>query len=355
MTRSAATLKTLPPAHGEHRKTGAERPTASPWDTAPNEAAQGAMGGAAGTLPLELNANRRCSSFNTMTLRWLYALKGKCPEWYAQWEQSPVRLQETAPGSVAGSNPSRADDFSLFCQQHRRLATLVDALAHAATHEKEMLQRLERVLIAHFPSDDAWRSAIHHRTGLLRARQTTRKHGAAYLPRILAERRQALVLIRGKKGTWHTRKGVPAEQGLKRGGAHRSAFLQELMRIPSLTRIEVPLAMDFTGAETVAAEVRKALASRQQMAVAARKEKRTWALALRRIQSMGLKGCFDAASQTVIVDPRHMDSMKHEICHWLLEHGVEGPRQASQTQVHEQQVHTLMQDFFASAPRKRRG
>lgn len=294
---------------------------------------------------------------NPTTFRWLYALKDLCPEWTAQWECLTARgVTDLANDLAEDDSPSHADDFALFCQQHQRLATLVDALAHAHTQGEAMLQRLERVLIAQFPLDKAWRDAIQHRTSLLRARQKSRKHGAAYLPRILAERRNALVLVREKDGIWRTRKGAPAEQGLKQSGAARRAFLQALMRIPSLTRIEIPLTMDFTGAEAIAADVRRALASRHSMAVAARKANRTWALALRRIQSMGLKGCFDAASQTVIVDPRHLDSLKHEICHWLLEHGVDVPRTGEHIQAHEQQVHALMQELFSgSAPRTRSG
>lgn len=243
------------------------------------------------------------------TLRWLYDLMEQCPNWKAQWTK---RLQ-------SGQEPT----LVTFLDSYHHLASLIDAMPHAHAAGGSAFQSMERVLVAQFPIDPAWKNAIRHRAGLIRSKDKSRKHGSAYLPRILAERRNAVVLIRNKAGDWHSQKSAKASQVLRQSSDDRRAFLESLMGISSLQRIEIPQHMDFAGAAAIAIEVKHALATQTQVAMAARKHGRTWGLALRRIQSMGLNGCFDAASQTVIVDPRHLESMKHEVCHWLLEHGIE--------------------------------
>lgn len=274
---------------------------------------------------------------SSLTLRWMYALMAHCPGWKSQWERR-----------VAGD---QASDLDLFCSYHHRIAALVDALPHAPSVNALALQSLERVLLAQFPTDDAWRKAIRHRVGLVRARGKTRKHSGVYWPRILAERRSALVLKRQPDGAWASRKGAAAVQVLAQSGADRRHFLQTLMEIPGLQRIEIPLFMDFKGAPAVAIEIKRALASRTTLAMAARKEGRTWNLALRRIRSMGLNGCFDAAGQTVIVDPRHVESMKHEVSHWLLGHGV-GRSGAGEMEQKEKEVEALLKRLFRASAHK---
>lgn len=243
------------------------------------------------------------------TLRWLYDLMDQCPNWKAQWTK---RLH-------GGQDPT----LVTFFESYHHLASLVDAMPHAHDAGDSAFQSMERVLVAQFPIDPAWKNAIRHRAGLIRSKDKSRKHGAAYLPRILAERRNAVVLIRNHEGVWHSQKNAKASQVLRQSSDVRREFLETLMNIPSLQRIEIPQHMDFSGAAPIAIEVKHALATQTKVAMAARKQGRTWGLALRRIQSMGLNGCFDAASQTVIVDPRHLESMKHEVCHWLLNHGIE--------------------------------
>ena len=43
-------------------------------------------------------------------------------------------------------------------------------------------------------------------------------------------------------------------------------------------------------------------------------------MAIRRIKRLGARGLYDQASQTVIVDPRHPETLLHELAHWALEH-----------------------------------
>ena len=104
--------------------------------------------------------------------------------------------------------------------------------------------------------------------------------------------------------------------------------------------------MDYTGAAKVAHEVQQALTGSNRVVVRARNEGRTWSLAIRRIQSMGLHGCFDVATQTVIVDPRHIQTLKHELCHWLLGHEVE-VFDTQQLEAREKEVDGLMKRLFS--------
>lgn len=268
------------------------------------------------------------------TLRWLQELMGQCPNWQAQWLKRLHGKQDLT---------SKA-----FFQHYHYLAQLIDAMPVAYAVSTSALKNLEQVLVAQFPMDPAWKNAVRHRSGMIRSKDKPRKHGAAYLPRILAERRNAVVIIRNPEGEWQSQKSVKAAQILFQSGQERRAFLETLMSIPSLKRIEIPAIMDFTGAAAVAAEVRDALAGQNQATTDARKIGRNWNLALRRIRSMGLNGCFDSATQTVIVDPRHMESMKHEVCHWLLDHGTEAHTE-KRFSYREGEAENLEKELFTSS------
>lgn len=287
------------------------------------------------TESLDQKENSNVNPALRPTLRWLYELMVHCPNWKAQWFK---RLN-------GGQQPTSLTFFN----HYQHLASLIDAMPHAQAMGGSALESIERVLVAQFPLDPAWKQAIRHRAGLSRSKEKSRKHGAAYLPRILAARRNAVVLIRNELGAWQSQKNAKASQVLEKSGEARRAFLETLMGIPSLVRIEIPTQMDFTGAASIATEVQQALATQVNVAQTAKKEGRSWSLALRRIQSMGLKGCFDSASQTVIVDPRHLQSLKHEVCHWLLDHGID-THDRKNFLTREREVETLTEKLFPDNP-----
>lgn len=302
------------------------------------------------------------------TLNSLWELYPRCPRWQAKWEAAVAGVSRKDRTSYRGYTITRTKDGvsvsmpgagawatrvimgevapkALFGACHADLALMVDTLAHARNKDVKMLAGLEKVLLAQFPGDAAWEQAIRHRVGMLRATGKCRKHDAAIYPRILAERRNALVLIKGHKGQWETKKGSSVDRVLLASGADRRKALFVLMGLPGLRRIELPTNLNFEQMLVVAEKLSVALKGRHPLVVSARKGERQWSLAVRRIQSMGLNGCFDAASQAIIVDPRHLDSACHELCHWLIGHDVAAPNVGDMRKI-ERQVHRLEDCLF---------
>lgn len=266
------------------------------------------------------------------TMRWLYDLRPKCPSWTRQWERK------------VGRDNLQSED--LFFRHHQNIAVLVDALPQAQRNSgQEALACLEKVLLGQFPADPVWKNAIRHRVGLVKSHGKDRKHSAAISPRILAPRRNATLLVRDPVDGWKTSKGSPISKVLSHSHPTRRQFIEKLCQLPGLVSIELPLSMDYKSSPELAQQVKRALMGSTQEVVRAREEGRTWSLAIRRIQSMGINGCFDVASQTIIVDPRSLQSIKHELCHWLLGHEVE-VLDARRLEVREAEVDELMERLF---------
>lgn len=298
-------------------------------------------------------------------LEWLFNLHTSCPVWLSDWERALEELSNTGRSTYRGRDLEATNDGTrisplpdssfnkkgvtapnlhcLFCCCHADISAMVNAMGKPETHS-EFRASLKDILLTQFPHDKAWTKAIRHKFGIINAKEKRRAHDSAIYPRILAERRHSLVLIK-QNGEWKTRKGMPLESVLSNSHDHRKTFINLMVRMPGLTRIEIPTNMDFEAAIPPAEQTLKALLSRNHTAARARRMKLEWEFAIRRIRGMGLKGCFDPATQSVIVDPRHMDTLRHEICHWLLGHEI-GRQSKSARQKAEEEVHALMKKLF---------
>ena len=197
----------------------------------------------------------------------------------------------------------------LFAQCHQRLAALWDVFVKI----KGQCPMLRQSLLSVWRTDKVWCQTIR---SLHTADVSTR-----YLPRLLSERKHALVLHK-TNDEWRTRKNRPAKQVINASLDDKRQALEMLMDLPLLRKIEIPKVFDYDQLLPVLNTLKNGLKSTYAIDHALAAKCTPWSLAFRRVQGMGFKGCFDAASQTIIVDPRHMNTLLHEFCHWLLGHDI---------------------------------
>ena len=281
-----------------------------------------------------------------------YNLFERCPTWRLAWTRalsslfgsgtSQYRtfvLSQTDDRVIGTQNGARMfvvnrnDHHTLFEHCHHDLLSLLRVFSNMPAKSSQ----IEQALVWHWPVDQAWKDAI---ASIAPSVSSSSFVSARYLPRLLSERKHATI-VEQTNNTWKTKKGVALEKMLRRSSENKRNTLEMLMDLPKIASIEFSSSLDFDCLMPIANTLTKGLAT--QRAKKLWKHNTSWSLAFRRIQGMGLKGCFDAASQTIIVDPRHVDTLIHEVCHWLLGHEV-NTRQGQR--VEEQQVDKLIHQVF---------
>ena len=253
-------------------------------------------------------------------------------------EQNQIRPAPFGGSTGVVLSPSNPD---LFLTVHSDLVGLVSSLPGAA-REGGMSLVLE-ILLGQWPNEQAWTKAVRHRAAMIKTGMTPKEVGRGW-ERILRERKSSLVLAKRPSGEWRTRKDGSLKQVLESSTLSRQKAIKALIRLPGMVSLEMPRQLRFTVVLKVARSLRKVLRSDHPLVTQALSSGRTWGLAVRTIHSLGVKGCFDPATQTVIVDPRHLDTAIHELCHWLLGHE---PQWASQEsfQRAESEVDALLKDL----------
>lgn len=276
----------------------------------------------------------------------------RCPTWRMAWtrvlsslsrsgasQYRTFELSQTGDCVMGAQNGVRVfvvnsgDHRTLFERCHHDLLSLLQVFANMPAKSS----KIEQVLLWHWPIDQAWKDAI---ASVAPPVYSSTFVSARYLPRLLSERKHATI-VEQTNNTWKTKKGVALEKMLRLSSENKRHTLEMLMGLPKIAAIEFSSSLDFDCLMPIANTLTKGLAT--QRAKKLWKHNPSWSLAFRRIQGMGLKGCFDAASQTIIVDPRHVDTLIHEVCHWLLGHEV-NTRQGQR--VEEQQVDKLIHQVF---------
>ena len=289
----------------------------------------------------------------------------QCPGWKSKWRRMIEGLQNGKNSDYRHFNfvvqikfitvTSRQNQsvfsinidwnqFDLFIKCHSDILFLLET--YYKTKKMSLTSHfLKSALLTQWPTDSAWHNFVKSDTCLSLAFNTPFSH--RYLPRLLAERKQALVLI-FNDNKWCDKNGAALKDVLKISKIERQKVIRLLTNIPTLTQIELPNFLtlsDYSRLLSVLRKVKKGLKSEHHLITQAVADGKKWKLAFRRIQGMGFNGVFDSVMQTVIVDPRHMESITHELCHWLLGHGdnlVE--RQNNQNK--EMDVHILETKLF---------
>lgn len=282
-------------------------------------------------------AGRRAHSRHVS--QWLIATYNRCPVWQRSWGLALAQLRSSGKAIYRGRPVTRADlladcakaypsqvpylnqEQALFLGAHLNLISLVNCLSQDIPEEQREL--VGRLLLAS-NSDQAWERAVRHRIKMLGVAKS-RSHGSPTnvggLSRALFTRKDSHVFLRTHQG-WQTRKGSAMSRVLATSAPTRRRALSLLIRLPGLVSIELPREMKFSVLLRVARQIKADLSSGHPLVEKAMQERREWNLAVRRIQFSGLQGLFDPATQTLIVDPRHLCAIRHELCHWLLGHDV---------------------------------
>lgn len=221
------------------------------------------------------------------------------------------------------------------------IVKLVNALPTLARDNPDLFEASTRLLLAQ-SQDPAWQGILKRRLAVIRRavegpRPNLRGEALAFFVR-----NDAWI---GKKdlvsGQWMIHDGRHLEKFIQHGNWGRKLLWSSLIKMPCLTRTELPTKhLGHESWATAVAQAGQFLNSNQREVRQALCSGRTWGLAIRRIKRLGLRGLFDPDTQTVIVDPRHPDTLLHELAHWVLNHNHRfEPIQA------ERQVHALLEKF----------
>lgn len=302
---------------------------------------------------------------------WLWAVHKRCPTWRRQWQDAINLLRQTRSSNYRGHTIQVDESMGsfkvgaangmgpyalmfwydesmrpLFMACHADIIAMVSVLAGAARENDPIFQPLVQRLSLLFPDDPAWGKALRHRLGAINAAARRSKVQMKGFQQLLAERHDSMVLVR-QGDSWMMRNGAPVARTLNSSRPIRRQAIETLLSLPGLQRMEMPRLLNFDVVAKIASHLQRAMLGNHPLVVQAIAEGRTWNLAIRRIQSLGLNGCYDAATHTVIVDPRHLNSMHHEVCHWLLGHGVT-PKEPGLLKQQEQEVERIEQELFWS-------
>lgn len=222
---------------------------------------------------------------------------------------------------------------------------LINALPTLAREQPELYQASANLLLAQSP-DKAWQGAMNVRLALVRrAVEGKLTSGLKGDQLALHRRKDTWVGTKTQRGVWTLSDGRDLAAFVKRGLDDRGGFWNTITALPGIIEVETPTKHMGYGAWGEVVKKAHILLDSQHPAVRqAKGEARTWKLAIRRIKRLGARGLYDQATQTVIVDPRHPETLLHELAHWILGHGhLTGHRQG------ELEVGELLEWFEAES------
>lgn len=212
------------------------------------------------------------------------------------------------------------------------LTALLDSLPGLA-RENESLYKASVTLLRVQSKDGAWRPALNRRLALVR-RAAQNQPRPSCDAAILAPRKDVWLATKNSKGVWVMSDGRTLSKFRTDGPDHRSALWHAATKLPGLVGVEIPTKHLGRLAWTEAFLRAQAwLDTDHPLIKAARATGNTWRLALRRTEKYGIRGLFDPATQTVVVDPRHPETLTHELAHWVLGHSVSTPAVQAEREV----------------------
>lgn len=206
----------------------------------------------------------------------------------------------------------------------RAIVELVNALPTLARDKPDLFEASVKLLLAQ-SSASIWQSAINRRIAVVRratemARPGLRGDALAFVVRNDAWRAQR----NPSDGSWHIQDGRSLDKFIQHGGEGRRRLWTALADTPCLDGVELPtkhLGQEaWAGAVIEAKHFLEADHPKIRNAVDSGK---VWRLAIRRIKRLRVRGLFDPDTQTVIVDPRHPETLLHEVAHWVCGHNYQ--------------------------------
>lgn len=271
-----------------------------------------------------------------------------CPTWMLTWKRVITSLTKNTPCCYRSWTLTSTNNMVTGVLRGERSFTVAinDPLLFLYCHEdlhrvwnvyfkNPKNQLVKKLLLHQWPADPVWKQEIE----TIEQNFTQFSISSRYLPRLLAERKQALILYK-QQNCWVNRNGTEFKNLLNKNSKTKQKTLLLLTQLPLLEKIEIPPYLDWNTLSSIVCDLLKGL--KKPLIQDLLKGHKHWSLAFRRIEGMGFKGCFDAASQTVIVDPRHLDTLKHEVCHWILGHDIDTYSVLDK----EKEVEQLLQTIF---------
>lgn len=220
------------------------------------------------------------------------------------------------------------------------IVNLVDSLPTLARDKPDLFEASAKLLLAQ-SHEKPWQNAMKWRLAIVRRTASGSRTEVCGEALAFKPRNDAWIGTKDASlGQWSIQDGRSLATFLRHGDDGRRALWNTLVALPSLTKIELPT--KHLGQEAWAEAASKAgkfLQSNHLEVQQALYSGRTWGLAVRRIKRLGLRGLFDPDTQTVIVDPRHPETLSHELAHWVLGHHYRtDPLKA------EKEVHVLLKE-----------
>lgn len=218
----------------------------------------------------------------------------------------------------------------------RAIVKLVNALPTLGRESPDLFEASAKLLLAQ-NDEAAWQGAMKRRLAIVRRALEGPRPNLSGGALAFVVRNDAWVGLQSPTGgDWVIHDGRSLDRFIQHGGQGRMLLWKSLIRLPALTRIEVPA--KHLGQEAwaqVATEAYRFFEADHPKVRQALQSGRTWGLAIRRIKRLGLRGLFDPDTQTIIVDPRHPPTLLHELAHWVLGHTHRTDPVRAEHEVHE--------------------
>ena len=269
---------------------------------------------------------------------WLFSVHQKCPVWRAQFRRFYQNLCQDKKATyrhfavflsgqhsfiVEGQkgNASHLTQRNLFWALHGDIEDLLKALSQ---DENTVSLEVAQSLLSSLWPDKAWKVALVQRVGAIRGAKNRKERVFSTLRPLVFARRTDSLLLQRKNNTWHTEKGTKLESIIKRSRYSKAEALKVLSQLPGLSSMEIPKGkLKWSYILREAKNLRRALRSKNAYVKTFLAQENEWHVAFRRLHKMGLNGCFDCVTNTIIVDPRSFETLKHEFCHMVLGHNLE--------------------------------
>lgn len=216
------------------------------------------------------------------------------------------------------------------------IVDLVESLPTLARNKPDLFVASAELLKAQSP-DPRWLRAMNLRLAVvIRAVELKRESLGGDLLAIRPRKDAWVGTKKRHTGQWAMQDGRDLPTFMKHGGVGRTLLWETMTALPRLTYAELPT--KHLGLEAWA----KAMLDAQQLlnsdhpkVVESVNSGRTWSLAVRRVKKLGVRGLFVPNLQLVVVDPRHPETLLHELGHWLLDHSTEKELWQGEQEVHD--------------------
>ena len=212
------------------------------------------------------------------------------------------------------------------------LITLIETLPRLLQDRPNMFHTTVNLLKAQHPSE-TWKAAIQRRANMMRRDQNRSNLRGNHI--LLAPRKNTWSAMRSHD-RWMMSSGGTLDDFLTTSRWQRKRLVGACIQLHGIQSFEFP--MCHLGLNTWANALHAAkrwLNCDHPILKQARSRGLRWNLAVRRIKRLRVRGVYDCNTQMVVVDPRHPETLIHELAHMVLGHTNDTPLQQAENEVDE--------------------